>query len=63
MTVTATGVLVCLTILSKVHVTILHFFIVSPALDNLTFWDKIALQYSRDIVLAGSTGFGLFSST
>jgi hypothetical protein len=31
-------------------------YLVIPALDNLTFWDKIALRYSLDVVLAGSTG-------
>jgi len=36
---------------------------VIPALDNLTFWDKITLRYSLDVVLIGSTGSGLLSST
>jgi hypothetical protein len=38
-------------------------YLVIPALDNLTFWDKIALLYSLDVVLARSTGSGLLSST
>ena len=38
-------------------------YLVIPALDNLTFWDKIALRYSLDVVLIGSTGSGLLSST
>jgi hypothetical protein len=35
---------------------------VIPALVNLTFWDKIALRYSLDVALVGSTGSGLLSS-
>jgi hypothetical protein len=38
-------------------------YLVIPALDNLTFWDKIALRYSLDVVLVESTGSGLLSST
>ena len=38
-------------------------YLVIPALNNLTFWDKVALRYSLDVVLAESTGSGLLSST
>lgn len=36
---------------------------VIPAIDNLTFWDMIALRYSLDVVLVESTGSSLLSST
>jgi hypothetical protein len=38
-------------------------YLAIPAIDNLTFWDKITLRYSLDVVLVESTGSGLLSST